>query len=159
MPYKLVVPPGYQRRGGAGPRNAGGTRHYSRDQRLKIVEVLRLQCEDAPPRVPGPEARRRIVEVMRIEASLPVASSDTPLPRGRPEPMDISDLVNEWEEGQRRYRGRLAVLGLSQDMHGRLHCAACGDFVPASTRGMNCGSLKALALWHRQFCTVVEREE
>jgi hypothetical protein len=159
MPYKLVVPEGYRRRGGAGPRNAGGTRHYTRAQRLRILEVLRLQCNDAPPRVPGPEARRRVVEVLRLQAGIPADSSEVRLPRGRPEPMDISDLENEWEEGQRRYRGHLAVLGLSQDMYGRLHCAACGDFVPASTRGMNCGSLKALALWHGQFCTAVEREE
>jgi hypothetical protein len=139
MKYALVVPKKYRRHGGSSPRGAGGVPRTTRAQRMRILEVLRLSDDEAPPRVPGPEARRRIVEVLRLQAGLPATPSGTPLPRGRPEPIDLAQFDEDiaWMEARfHKRKGLFAAAGLREDGEGRVSCVACREVLAARPEGM-----------------------
>lgn len=135
MKYALIVPKNFRKRGGATPRGAGGLPRTTRAQRLRVLEVLRLSDDYVPPRVPVPEARRRIVQILQLQAGLPVAPSDAPYPRGHPEPIDLSQFDEDiaWMEARFHKREKLlAAAGLREDREGRVTCLACNELIAAS---------------------------
>lgn len=155
MKYALIVPEKYRRRGAAAPGGEGDVRRSARARRMRILDVLRLSCDDGPPRVPGPEARRRIVEVLRLQAGLPGTPSDTPLPRGRRETIDLAqfDADRAWMEGRVSARRRLfAQAGLREDEKGLVSCIVCREALAGHAKGPVALSPWAVAIAHSFTC-------
>jgi hypothetical protein len=121
-------------------------------QRRRIVQLLRLG-------VPLPERtckaqRQRIVDVLRAEVGLPRKAWSRP-PRGRPEPIDMTELDGiraELETQARQRRALLAHLRLVEDRDLRIRCLACGDAVAYNPRGPVCASPRAIAGAHWYVC-------
>lgn len=128
----------------------------SREARMRVLEILRIEAGIAPvPRPPGREQRMRILDLLKIQAGIPL---DDPAPR-RPgckgTPIDLTDLEREFARNEKRRQARfrtLRLLGLHEDAAGRTICLACGETLAAGAAGLRCASPWATGVWHRMRC-------
>jgi len=133
----------------------------TRDQRRRILGRLRRSCDDPPPRHLSRVQRMRLVEVMRLEAGLPArppgrAWSVVPaFRRAWAEEIDLDQFADDrawWAARMRRKALTMKAARLRIDAPGRWCCADCGEVLVESLKGLVALSPWAVAFGHADHC-------
>jgi hypothetical protein len=131
----------------------------TRESRMRYVQLLKVEAElidppgtkyPTPPRPTTQAQRRRIVEVLHLEAGLPLPDWKR-MERGRDELIDVAPIKAAWDAIQNDRQRRYDVLGLSLENHGsRVRCRRCGDMLMDVPHGLVGITPSAIYIQHAQ---------
>jgi hypothetical protein len=106
----------------------------TRAERIAFVERMRREIEkDEPPKPSTPASRKRTIEVLALEAGLPLPKWDR-VPRGRPELIDERPWAAGRAASARMQYERLGKFGLAFARDGSIRCVKCKEVVLALPR-------------------------
>lgn len=106
----------------------------TRAERVAFVERMRRNIDkDVPPRPTTSASRKRIVEVLALEAGLPPPRWKG-APRERPEPIDDTPWREARQASLRAQHQRFGRFGLALTRDGTIRCVKCKEVVLAIPR-------------------------
>lgn len=123
----------------------------SRKQRERIVDVMRADM--GLPSL-AKERRRRFVRMLRAEEGILDAHAVPRRPRGKPQPIDMTELhaIRKAHQEWRRDRRTLeSLLGMARSKGG-VDCLACGEMLLPKERLLVAVTPTALAISHSFRC-------
>jgi hypothetical protein len=122
---------------------------------MRYVERMKREIEkDEPPKPTTAASRKRTVEVLALEAGLPLPTWDR-VPRDKPEPIDDTPWRAAQQATVRAQHERLGRHGMALARDGMIRCVKCKDVVLALMQGRPRAigaPISALALMHRAEC-------
>jgi hypothetical protein len=140
------------------PNNVHAVPATERERRMRYVRMCQVELGEIDPpaaECPTPKhvraaARKRAVELLALEAGLPLPDWSRH-ERGKAEPIDVASIKAAWNELQRDRLSAYAEYGVTLQNHGRrASCRRCGHVLLDVPNGMVGVTPSALYVMHAQ---------